>query len=279
MIGVGGAIPLYDYHLSQYSLLDWINQVLADKGSTQVHSVSYGNDEIQQTSTAYMYSCNDQFMAAGAYGISILFASGDQGVWGRSGHNGHFNPDFPAASPYITAVGGTDFTTNDIGPETCCKDSGGGFSVTFPRPSYQDTAVSAYLKNNAGALPPSNYYNSSGRGYPDIAAEFGLNIPFCIVEGGRYVGVAGTSASCPVVASFIAQINNERLNAGKATMGFLNPFIYQTLASKPSSFTDITTGVNNGGSGDGFSAAAGWDPCTGVGTVNYGNLLAAALSV
>ena len=41
-------------------------------------SVSYGNDEKQQTSVAYMESCNVQFMKAGLRGISILFASGDQ---------------------------------------------------------------------------------------------------------------------------------------------------------------------------------------------------------
>ena len=42
------------------------------------YSVSYGNDEKQQTSVAYMESCNVQFMKAGLRGISILFASGDQ---------------------------------------------------------------------------------------------------------------------------------------------------------------------------------------------------------
>ena len=52
-------------------------------------------------------------------GVSILFASGDQGVCGRSGcGDGTFNPDFPSASPYVTAVGGTNFETADIGNET-----------------------------------------------------------------------------------------------------------------------------------------------------------------
>merc|ERR1719161_2858628 len=99
-----------------------------------VHSVSYGNDEKQQTSVEYMNTCNDAFKKAGAAGLSILFASGDQGVCGREGcgiFRFHFHPDFPAGSPYITAVGGTDFLGSSIGEETAWELSGGGFSDTF----------------------------------------------------------------------------------------------------------------------------------------------------
>ena len=55
--------------------------------SPLVHSVSYGNDEVQQTSTDYMYSVNEQLALIAGQGISVLFASGDQGVWGRTGYN------------------------------------------------------------------------------------------------------------------------------------------------------------------------------------------------
>jgi len=268
--GLGGDIPVADYWYADYSLLNWINGVLADKTPSLVHSVSYGNDEIQQTSTDYMYQCNDQFMAAGARGITIAFASGDQGVWGRSGHNGHFNPDFPAASPYITAVGGSDLTGENLGGEVCCQDSGGGFSVTFPRPSYQDDAVKGYL-NSGVQLPPSSDYNNSGRAYPDISSIFGLKVPYCIATGGRFEGVAGTSASSPVVASLLALMNNIQFNAKKPALGFVNPWIYQTLAAHPDAFYDVTTGTNNAGSGEGFRAYKGWDPCTGVGTPNFVN--------
>ena len=66
-----------------------------------------------------MYTCNTQFQKAGLRGLSLLVASGDQGVWGRSGHSGSvFHPDFPAGSPYITAVGGTQVSVLEymIGP-------------------------------------------------------------------------------------------------------------------------------------------------------------------
>jgi len=47
-------------------------------------------------------------------------------VWGRSGIGAEFHPDFPASSPYITSVGGTDFVsgapTLDSHEEKCSKD-------------------------------------------------------------------------------------------------------------------------------------------------------------
>lgn len=53
-----------------------------------------------------MYTCNTQFQKAGLRGLSLLVASGDQGVWGRSGTaGGKFHPDFPTGSPYITGEG------------------------------------------------------------------------------------------------------------------------------------------------------------------------------
>lgn len=263
---IGGNVTLADYWFQSYSLLDWINNVLADPAASLVHSVSYGNDEVQQTSVSYMVTVSNQIQLAGAKGLTIIFASGDQGVWGRSGHTGQFNPDFPAASPYVTAVGGSDLDGTSIGsPEICCQDSGGGFSNTFARPSYQNTAVQGYI-NSGVTLPTQSYWNASGRAYPDISAIFGLYIPYCIAEGGNFVGVAGTSAAAPVVAGIVTNLNNIQLNAGKAPLGFLNPWLYQTLAAHPDAFYDVTTGVNNGGAGAGFSAYRGWDPCTGVGT-------------
>ena len=77
-----------------------------------------------------------------------MFASGDNGVWGRTGYgDGVFYPDFPASSPYILAVGGSDFRPSaSIGDqEVCCPGSGGGFSNTFAMPDYQASAVQGYI--------------------------------------------------------------------------------------------------------------------------------------
>lgn len=79
---------------------------------------------------------NAEFQKLGSRGVSILFASGDQGVWGREGaFGGKFHPDFPSGSPYVTAVGGTDLKVKSvIGEETAWTGSGGGFSDAFPIP-------------------------------------------------------------------------------------------------------------------------------------------------
>lgn len=86
----------------------------------------------------------------------------------------------------------------------------------------------------------------------------------------------GTSMSCPIVAAIVNRINEERIHAGKKPLGFINPALYQAASS--GAFNDITVGDQPGGGGcgtKGFSAAAGWDPVTGLGTPNYPKLLAA----
>lgn len=267
-------IPLTTLYSGTYSLLNWADQIQTLNPFIWVHSVSYGNDEIQQTSNDYMYQSNTQFMQAGVLGISILFASGDQGVWGRTGPGAVFNPDFPGGSPYITVVGGTDLATKSVvGPETTWSCGGGGFSDTFPIPAYQASQVASYLANPAAKLPAASYFNSSGRAYPDVSALGGQVNSYCVVTGGTYKGVAGTSAACPVVAGLIGRLNDVRFNAGKTALGFLNPFIYAT-AGPAGCFNDVKDGSTNfcNAGYPGLAAIAGWDPATGWGTPNYGCL-------
>lgn len=276
---VAAPIPLTVINSISYSLLDWATELNNDDAPALVQSVSYGNDECQQTSSEYMYECNTQFMGLATRGLSVLFASGDQGVWGRSGHDaaGVFHPDFPAGSPYITAVGGTQFSkTSTIGNETTWADGGGGFSNTFARPSYQADAVSGYLTSGV-ALPPSTAYNATSRAYPDVSALAGTANGYCVAAKGNFLKVGGTSAAAPVFAGTIALINDALLSAGKQPMGFLNPWIYGT-AAPAGVFNDVTTGTNNAGFGAGFTATEGWDPATGYGTPNFPAMLALALS-
>lgn len=267
-------IPLTFYYQAEYSLLNWATGLSNDESAPLVHSVSYGNDEAQQTGAEYIFSCSTQFMKLGTRGLSILFASGDQGVCGREGcglikHK--FHPDFPAACPYITAVGGTDFLEKSvIGDEKAWTDGGGGFSDHFDIPDFQSDVVAKYKADPSANLPPQQMWNNTGRGYPDVAALGGEGNPYCVQVDGMTQGVAGTSASCPVTASIFAKLNGIRLAAGKPALGFLNPFIYQN----PQAFNDVTNGKNSGGGigGYGFQAIAGWDPATGLGTPNYGAL-------
>ena len=260
-------IPLTVIYTNQYSLQTWIDTVLALDNPPWVHSVSYGNDEKQQTSVAYMNTCNAGFMGAGAMGLSILFASGDQGVWGREGIGKQFHPDFPGDSPYITTVGGTNFAQKStVGEEAAWNCGGGGFSNVFAQPSFQADVVNAYLTNPASNLPAASNFNATGRAYPDVAALGGQTNPYCVSNGGSLTGVWGTSAACPVVASVFTQLNNVRFAAGKPSLGWLNPFIYANTGC----FNDVKQGQNNCIKGtQGFEAVAGWDAATGNGSPNY----------
>merc|ERR1712187_385803 len=276
---VAPEVTLTVVYNSQYSLLNWVTQITNLQNSPLVHSVSYGNDEVQQSGAQYMYTCNTAFMKAGVRGLSILFASGDQGVCGRSGcgliWHSVFHPDFPGASPYITTVGGTDFAGAEIGEETAWRSGGGGFSDTFGQPDYQKDVVAAYLADKDANFPPQNLWNATGRGYPDVAALGGQKNSYCVATSGSFAGVAGTSASCPVVAGIFAKVNGERLAAGKPALGFLNPFIYKN----PGAFNDVTSGTNSASKTYGFTAVKGWDAATGFGTPDYELLAKAAMAV
>ncbi|KAJ7915389.1 subtilisin-like protein [Mycena leptocephala] len=214
--------------------------------------------------------CNG-YMALGARGVSVLFASGDGGVQGN--HDGpsrctnNFRPVFPASCPFVTAVG----ATQGISPEKAINFTSGGFSSFFLRPAYQNDAVASFLKT----IPPDfpGVFNSSGRGFPDLAAQ-GWNTPS--VLSGETFASGGTSVSAPIVASMISLINDRMIAAGKPVLGFLNPWIY----ANPSAFTDITIGHNSGfhcpESSTAFNATEGWDALSGMGSPLFDKLLAAA---
>merc|ERR1712048_688888 len=104
---------------------------------------------------------------------------------------------------------------------------------------------------------------TSGRAYPDIAAQA---TNFVVVAGVPTPGVAGTSCASPTAAGVFSLLNDLRLQQGKSTLGFLNPFIYENAAA----FNDIT-----GGGGSGWPPKKGWDAVTGVGTPDYQRLAAA----
>ena len=99
----------------------------------------------------------------------------------------------------------------------------------------------------ASSLPPATMFNATGRGYPDVAALAGEGNPYCIGAGSMMVGIAGTSAACPVTAAIFARLNAVRLASGGNPLGFLNPWIYNNQEA----FNDVTQGCNTGGGSHG----------------------------
>jgi tripeptidyl-peptidase-1 len=263
-------------------LLTWTASLDNETTVPWVHSVSYGSQG-DYPSLAYRFRLDAEFQKLGARGLSIIFASGDSGA-GCQGDGTEaackceLYPSFPATCVYITSVGATAFIAGNTGAEKAVMrasigfKSGGGFSQEFDRPDYQKDAVNTYL-NSGVTLPPACAWNSTSRATPDVGALG--DIHFQIVDGGSVSSIGGTSASAPTFAAIVSLLNEQRLNAGKAALGFLNPWIYQSASSNPNAFYDVTQGDNVAADCcasselGGFNTAAGWDPVTGVGTPNY----------
>lgn len=218
--------------------------------------------------------------------MSVLFSSGDSGVGAACQTNDgknttHFPPQFPAACPWVTSVGGTVKTN----PERAVFFSSGGFSDYWPRPKWQEEAVSDYLETLGDKF--EGLYNAKGRAFPDVSFQ-GQN--FAIYDKGALGTVSGTSCSSPAFGALIGLLNDARLRKNKPVMGFLNPWLYSKAKD---SLNDIVHGGSKGcdgrnrfnGTPNGspvvpfasWNATEGWDPVTGLGTPDFASLLEVAL--
>jgi tripeptidyl-peptidase-1 len=156
--------------------LVWVNYVLGLSNIPQVISTSYGDDE-QSVPQSYALRVCQQFAQLGARGVSLLFASGDNGVgtnqtcFSNDGKNAStFLPSFPASCPYVTTVGATHRFEPEVvayrpsvqlpdGTVVNAYASGGGFSNYFSRPKYQDRHVLEYIQDLKGQY--DGLYNKS----------------------------------------------------------------------------------------------------------------------
>ena len=169
----------------------------------------------------------------------------------------------------------------------------GGIDTAFAQPQYQtaygiDIAKLSYSGTQAGrGIPDVSALASGNAGYKSIA-ENGI---------GEFAGAGGTSASAPLWAALTAQIQAIFADQGLPATGYFNDLLYMAAAVAPASFNDVTVGGNTssfvyGGTttdmtgtsayhitptGIGYSATAGYDLTTGLGTPN-GILLARALT-
>jgi len=266
------------------SFSTWSEDVAAAPNPPLVHSISYGSYE-QQTWDTEQQRFSQEVAKLGAQGVTVVVASGDDGVANYGARQSAaycgFFPSYPANVPYVLSVGATMGTETGT-PEIACQGdkgagitTGGGFSTVFPQPSYQNSLVSTYLSTYLNSSIPTSMFNSAGRGYPDVSIA-GNNYQVAIDQ--RLYLVSGTSASSPVWAGIITLANSLRLNRGKSSLGFVNPILYQLFVDDPTIFHDVVQGNNRCTASSiccsyGFNASPGWDPVTGLGSVNVGRLL------
>lgn len=258
------------------------------------------------TSQEYVERVNSEYVKLGLKGVSILVSSGDAGAPGRTSESCDdsrpVNPVMPGSSPWITSVSATfvnKSTKNVKWNSTMCIENfcasgttefptnfawtdwttGGGFSIYNKAPKWQSEHTNKYL--NSHVPLPSNF-SRNGRGYPDISM-IGHNCP--VINGGNLEMVDGTSCSSPIAAGVIALINSIEKSKGNKPLGFLNPLLYQMHSDDSSVFNDISVGNNfcteynccpvrkDKGSDFGYLSSTGWDPVTGLGTINVGKMI------
>ena len=287
---------------------------------------------------SYVERTNVEFMKLGARGVTLVASSGDDGAPGDlnsdcsldSNVDAALNPEFPGSSPYVLSVGATQLKsfvlTSGTAPAPCKKGlfhkgfecaingseqvatarngaritTGGGFSAYSPRPIWQEAAVNAYLKGES-SLPPTASFNSSNRGFPDVAA-IGHNVLLYLQGSGKrgylkgWNNFGGTSASAPMWAGIITILNGVRKSQKKTTLGMVAPALYSMYDGG-----DGKGGKGTGGRGYGFtdisgsdnkctrrreedqpatccqwgfdSKKNGWDPVTGIGSPKFDELV------
>jgi kumamolisin len=124
---------------------------------------------------------------------------------------------------------------------------GGGVSSFFPVPTWQSGLQTTATDGTVTPL--------GNRGVPDVAGDADPDTGYDVRIDGTDTVIGGTSAVAPLWSGLLARINQL---AGKP-VGLIQPLLYQN----PQALRDITSGNN----GD-FSAATGWDACTGLGSPN-----------
>jgi len=219
------------------------------------------------------------FKEATAKHMTLFASSGDNGAAQPTcdGSSFFLSASTPASDPFVTGVGGThlaaDPQTGTYLGETAWNDSygasGGGFSVIYPRPNFQQDLV-----------------QRKSRGVPDVAYNGDVNGGVLVVwsssgSGSNQVFIfGGTSAGSPQWAGITA-LGNQM--AGHR-LGFLNKAIYRIgeSGSYTRAFHDIVIGnntvVETNSSGKpvtilGYATQRGWDPVTGWGSPNVARLL------
>lgn len=205
-----------------------------------------------------------------------------------SGTNG--SDTISSALSYIPEQGWNDTTLN-LANGGDIAASGGGASTLFGKPAWQTgTGVPMDTKRDVpdislNASPDHDGYLFCSEDGANGAIATTCTVGFRDGAGGNLAVVGGTSASAPTMAGIVALLNQD---LGMSGLGNINPHLYALAASNPSAFHDVTVGNNivpcTQGTTNcpasapfqyGFSAGAGYDQVTGLGSVDAHALAAA----
>jgi subtilase family serine protease len=232
------------------------------------------------------------YAALTSAGVTVVASSGDTGAANTEAdgqtYYGYPATSYPASDPLVTAVGGTKLTLDSAGartqPDTVWNDtydtatneldygnagpnpmaSGGGESVLFGRPAYQDG-----VKNVVG----------THRGVPDVSMSAACSAPVEVYltdgpSGGDqgWYPACGTSEAAPLFAGVVALADQL---AGRP-LGAINTALYQLAAAHAPGIVPVTAGGNTVSfyhddkeqTVDGYQARDGYSLAAGVGTID-----------
>jgi subtilase family serine protease len=248
-----------------------------------VISQSFSATEETFTSYAQLAPLRAAYELADRDHVTVLAASGDDGAAdaGLGGSTLYKYPvtSWPDSDPLVTGVGGTQLVRGKDGTyssvvwnDTDNKSvsgatpspaaSGGGKSVFFARPGYQNGVASV---------------TGAQRGVPDISMSAACDGSVDVYSS--YPGVpagwtteCGTSEATPEFAGIVALADQ----AAGHPLGLINPMLYLLSSVHAPGITDVTKGNNTvsfrqGGTlvtVKGYDARPGYDLASGVGTVD-----------
>jgi subtilase family serine protease len=255
-----------------------------------VISQSFSATEKTFPSRQSLLSLRGAYIDAASKGVTVLAASGDSGAtdFRFDQMTYYLRPvtSWPDSDPLVTGVGGTQLHLNAAGADvrrpTVWNDTynvpandfvfgisgpnplagGGGKSVIFPRPQYQNRVQTIV---------------GGSRGVPDISMSGACNGAVDVYQsfGGQRAGwypTCGTSEATPLFAGIVALADQV---AGHP-LGVINPSLYRLSAARAPGIVDVVSGNNTVSFSQdgtphtirGFAARPGYDLASGVGTVN-----------
>jgi uncharacterized protein (TIGR03437 family) len=275
-----------------YSIINAVDNAVAP-----VVSMSYGLCEPMDLVDLPSYQALAR--QANAQGMTWVAASGDTGAadceitYTDPAQTG-LAVDEPASIPEVTAVGGTMFNEGSGAYWSATNGTYGGSALRYiPEMTWNETQAAYGLAAGGGGgsvfFPQPAWQSGPGvpndglRHVPDVAFNAaGAHDSDYLYSGGTWlVGYGGTSFAAPVMAGVVTLLN-QYLTVhnvlSQPGLGNINPTLYRLAQNSPAAFHDVTAGNNivpcvvgtpNCTTGTmGFSAGAGYDQTTGLGSLD-----------
>ncbi len=256
----GTALYVYlaPYSLTNKDFIDIDNTVVNDNLVDTVNeSYGYCETKLNYHNPGYSKAVDAIMEQGAAQGITFNSATGDNGAIQPYGCPHKVSVSTPSDVPHNVAIGGTTLQVNqatgqetsEVGWNTVDGASGGGVSVIFPVPTYQQGVPNVIAR---------------GRNIPDISFDGGSQSATSLYYNGNFEREYGTSLASPIFSAALTEI--DQLQNSRA--GYFNVTLYQTWLANgygnPAApyLRDITIGNIPP-----YGAGPGYDQMTGIGAM------------